>query len=288
MRYLLVVFVFSLVLVVGCTEQSQPAEDTNTQPSVLPEAKDINKQEEAQINWQTIEGGKYLSVPYYYQKDVPVYGSYACGPTSLKMVLEYKKQTGELDTSVPSISELIELLNPQSDRWQDGDVYFIQGFGVDDIPLARLAENEFGLIDSYVIGAIFQPAYPASQAIDPTHQGQIMDTSDWTAPIDVEGMTIDKLYEEVENGNPVIVDITVNYTSSGLYSPYYDSNGKKHWEVKDGQGHFAVVVGFKNWDTENAQVILLDPLNNDEPTFIELDQFLASWQMLNYQGMIIK
>ena len=61
------------------------------EPYITPE------EDEQEILWQQVEGGQYLPVPYYYQKDAPMYGSYACGPASLKMVLEYKKQIGTVD-----------------------------------------------------------------------------------------------------------------------------------------------------------------------------------------------
>ena len=251
--------------------------------------------EEPDITWTEIDNGKYLPVPFYFQKNVPTYGSYACGPTSLKMVLEYT----ETDKEVPAIYEMIQQIGVNSNVWQDTNVddYFIAGFGITDVALKKLAVN-LGYEDTIIFGKSFYPNHPASAAIDPTHQGQLVDSTDWRAQIDEEGWNTKKLYQTVNQGKPVIVDVTVGMDplsgpdDARSYNPFYTEDGNQHWELAIGTGHFMVVVGWQNWGEENASIVLMDPLTKtgqqDHTSTYLLDTFEKSWILLNNQGLLIR
>lgn len=307
-KFLLLFLILSSIFVLGFGCQKKDViktENLNQETSInlnVPKEESATlpeEEEETSIPWQEVEGGHYLSVPYYYQKEVPEYGGYACGPASLKMVLEYKKEIGETEKSVPPIYEIINEIGVKDSLWQDSNVdnYFITNFGITDVALKKLA-LQLGYNDTLIFGQSFYPDYPISLAIDPAHKNQPIDSKDWRAQIDEENWDIEKLYETVENGQPVIVDVTLNLEplsgseSSRSYNPFYTGDGKKHWELLLGKGHYMVVIGFKNWGKEGAAVILLDPLKKTEDenniSTYSLDKFEKSWVLLNNQGILIK
>lgn len=252
-----------------------------------------------EIFWQQVESGRYLPVPYYYQKNVPNYGSYACGPASLKMVLEYKKQTGIIDKEIFSMADIINEIGVANNVWDNSDVdeHFIKNFGITDVALKKLAV-QLGYENTIIFGKTFYPNYPASLAIDPLHKGQLINSTDWRAQIDEQGWDTEKLYEIIQQGTPVIVDVTVDLdplygpNNSRSYNPFYTADGNKHWELVFSKGHFMVVVGFKNWGQDNPSIVLLDPLQktNEENNISVylLDKFEKSWSLLNNQGLIIR
>ncbi len=284
-------------------ENSSKAANLNVSTATLntDEEKLINVPEEPEpeIPWQQIEGGQYLPVPYYYQKDVPDYGNYACGPASLKMVLEYKKQTEAIGEEILSIADMIDKVGVASSVWNDSNIdeYFITNFGITDVALKKLA-IQLGYENTIIFGKDFYPNYPASPAIDPLNKSQLVDSTNWQAQIDEQGWGTEKLYETIQQGTPVIVDVTTSLdplygpNDSRSYNPFYTADGNKHWELMFSKGHFVVVIGFKNWGQDNPSIILLDPLQktNEENniSIYSLDKFEKSWSLLNNQGLIIR
>ena len=314
-----ILLLLSCLILVGFKCQDQPdtnqnmplvnQENTNTNESVV-----INENEnvnaavnenlnssigEPEINWKDIEGGKYLPALYYYQKDVPTYGGFACGPTALKTVLEFKKAINqESNKSILSIYEMIEEAGVTTNVWGDANVdnYFITGFGITDVALKKLA-IKLGYEDTIIFGKSYDPNFPTSEAIDPEHKGQMISSEGWKAEIDEDGWDTAKLFQTVQQGYPVIVDVTVAMhpvygpDDSRSYNPFYIQSGATRWELTFGKGHFMVAIGFQDWGTDNAKIILLDPLTpTDHPDNISIytvDEFEKSWILLNNQGLLV-
>jgi hypothetical protein len=275
-------------------QQTQAVANTPVEESDI-----IPSEDKQEISWQQVDNGQYLPVPYYYQKDVPIYGSYACGPVSLKMVLEYKKQTEDIGEEILSIADMINEIGVVNNVWDDSNIdeYFITNFGITDVALKKLA-IQLGYENTIIFGKTFYPNYPTSPGIDPSHEGQPIDSTNWQAQIDEQGWDTEKLYEAIQQGTPVIVDVTTNLdplygpNDSRSYNPFYTADGNKHWELMFSKGHFMVVVGFKNWNQDNPSIILLDPLQkaseeNNISSYL-LDKFEKSWGLLNNQGLIIR
>lgn len=302
---LIVLVSFVFLLGFGCQKETPPKTEVLNQElpvaPTVPTEKLVSpvEEEKFKILWKEIEDGHYLPVPFYYQKDVPKYGSYACGPTVLKMILEYKKQKGEVEEEIPSIPEMIDKIGVKSDVWSNSNVdnYFIEGFGITDVALKKLAQK-LDFQDTIIFGKSFYPQFPASQAIDPEHKGQIVDSKEFKALINEEGWDTEKLHETIEKGVPVIVDVTVDLDplygphESRSYAPFYTEDGNQHWELTFSKGHFMIVIGFQNWGEEKAKVILLDPLKKtEERDYISLysqEAFERSWELMNNQGILIK
>ncbi len=307
LRYILFASTLGLILIfgLGCGEREEAVNNTESSGKeaqndrvelnnnvLLPIE---NKKDQASIDWQYVENGKYLPAPYYYQKDVPVFGDFACGPAALKIVLEYKKQTGEIEEEIPPIDGLIEMAGIRSDVWSDSNIdnYFIEGFGITDVALKKLS-SDFDIGRPKIFGLTFYPDFPPSKAVDPAHRDEIIESEGWRAQIDEEGWDMEKLHQTVNEGDPVIVDVTVDMdplegpNDPKSYAPFYTQDGQVHWELAFGQGHFMVAIGFEDWGGEDPKIILLDPLrernDTDNLSIYSLEDFERSWELLNNQG----
>ncbi len=186
-----------------------------------------------------------LGVPIYLQKH-----ALSCEAASLRMALAYK---GKMVTEATLLSQIgVDSTAHNGTIWGDPQEKFVgnvdgrqmvDGYGVHWLPIARVA-SEYGRAESF------------------------------------EGWSIDKLTEQINNGNPVIIWV---FSNKGISTTWYTPSGKVINAVRD--EHTVVVSGYVGDPGNPTQLIVNDPLIGQ--VYWSRSWFDKKWNIFNRSGVVV-